>query len=222
MYTKKQIDNIYKYIKVIVDSREQENQHILNFFEENKIDYEIKKLDFGDYSFTTKENDIIGKINFEKFIAIERKNGLLEFSRNAFRDKERFERELQRKEKACFTLLIENCEGFEDITKGYYRKRKSIISIETLIKKLERLDKKRVNFDVVNNFLYDLNYYIPKTNANSFKGVLMSLEQRYKFNTIFIQNNNMSGQYIFDRFKYYLMEVMKKKNKIKEKNFLAQ
>ena len=37
-------------LEIIVDTREQQNQHILNYFGKKKIKYEIKKLDAGDYS----------------------------------------------------------------------------------------------------------------------------------------------------------------------------
>jgi hypothetical protein len=224
MYSKTQINIIDKYIKIIVDSREQKNQHILNFFEVNNINYEIKKLDFGDYSFEMDDNNIIGKINFEKFRVIERKNSLLELSGNLFKNRDRFERELNRKGKTNFTLMIEETESIENIYKGYYRSRKQRISIEKLINKLETLKKtgiKMAEFSSINNMLYDLNDYIPKTNANSYIGSLLALEQRYNFNTVFIPDKKMSGKYIYDIFKYYLREIMNKKNKIEEEKFLT-
>ena len=38
-------------IKVICDSKEKKNEHILRYFDRHGIDYEIRKLDVGDYMF---------------------------------------------------------------------------------------------------------------------------------------------------------------------------
>ena len=38
-------------IKVTCDSRERKNEHILRYFDRHGIDYEIRKLDVGDYMF---------------------------------------------------------------------------------------------------------------------------------------------------------------------------
>ena len=39
-----------KEMVVLVDSREQKNGHILDYFQRQGIAYEIQKLDYGDYS----------------------------------------------------------------------------------------------------------------------------------------------------------------------------
>jgi len=54
---------------IIIDSREQKINHILNYFYEVGQEYEVKKLDFGDYSIR----------GFESNFAIERKNGSINF-----------------------------------------------------------------------------------------------------------------------------------------------
>lgn len=38
-------------IKLQIDSREKKNEHILRYFDRHGIDYEIRKLDVGDYMF---------------------------------------------------------------------------------------------------------------------------------------------------------------------------
>ena len=40
---------LLKSLTMIVDSREQKNQHILRYFTEKNIPYRVQKLDYGDY-----------------------------------------------------------------------------------------------------------------------------------------------------------------------------
>ena len=84
-------------MKIICDSREQKNQHILKYFEKNNIEYEIKKVDEGDY-----------KLEGNDTICIERKGNLDEIMANI--TQARFKRELERaKQKGVkLIVLIEN------------------------------------------------------------------------------------------------------------------
>ena len=109
-YTDKEIKVLLKSIVILSDTREQTNGSILNFFKEKKIEYKVKKLDFGDYSFYIPKNDLlsIGRdIYFDKDIVVERK-GLSELAGNLTADRERFEKELIRKKDAKFYLMVEN------------------------------------------------------------------------------------------------------------------
>ena len=56
-------------MKLIIDTREQKINHILSHFREIGQEYEVKKLDFGDYSIK----------GFESDFAIERKNGSVRY-----------------------------------------------------------------------------------------------------------------------------------------------
>ncbi|MGL5718818.1 MAG: ERCC4 domain-containing protein [Paraclostridium sp.] len=120
--------------KIIVDTREQKINHILNKFEEgfellpshhnlyrghkpkytNQVEYEIREngLKTGDYTIeiTTKEGQII---NFADKAVVERKMGLNELCNNLYdsksKDEEglnRFERELKRSQEAGIKMYL--------------------------------------------------------------------------------------------------------------------
>ena len=93
----------------IFDTREQKNQHIINYFKKNNIEYKIQKIDEGDYKF--EGNDTI---------CVERKGNLNEIMANI--TQARFKRELKRaKQKGVkLVVLIENSSNInsiDDITK---------------------------------------------------------------------------------------------------------
>lgn len=110
---------------LLVDSREKENSHILNYMAVNKISVKEKQpLKFGDYSFI-KDN-----IDYRNQIVIERKNSLDELSLNLTSGKKdnlvnrrkRFKNEFKRAKEAGskIILLIENATQ-EDILNHNYR-----------------------------------------------------------------------------------------------------
>ena len=82
-YTDKEIETLLKTMIVLVDTREQENSHILNYFDKKKIKYMVQKLDVGDYSFMLPKNPDMGidnDIYFTNKIVIERKGSLDELA----------------------------------------------------------------------------------------------------------------------------------------------
>lgn len=109
-YTEKEVKSMLKSMVILIDTREQQNDHILKFLDKKKVKYRSKKLDFGDYSFcipANEELDIKKDIYFDKDIVIERKGSLSELAGNLTKDRERFEKELIRKKDAKMYLLIE-------------------------------------------------------------------------------------------------------------------
>ena len=86
------------------DTREQKNQHIINYFKKNNIEYKIQKIDEGDYKF--EGNDTI---------CIERKATLQEITSNIIQP--RFKRELERSKAKGIHLivLIENSSDINSI-----------------------------------------------------------------------------------------------------------
>ena len=79
-----------------VDKREQANQHILSFFDKNKINYESRSLNTGDYSFYIKQCPELG-IMWDWWadnLFIERKASLDELANNL--KEERFFNEIKR------------------------------------------------------------------------------------------------------------------------------
>lgn len=101
---------------ILVDTRENVNQHITDVFDKRGIKWVSKKLSFGDYSFSYKDK------SFETKIVFERKNSLDELSGNIAQNRERFKAELERAkaDKAKLILLVENG-SYEKILTHKYR-----------------------------------------------------------------------------------------------------
>jgi len=111
--TNKRLKEILDSITIICDSREQENSHILDYFDKHGIKHISRKLDYGDYSFELPPISDIGfneVTTFESRICVERKNSLDELSGNIAQSRERFERELQRAKEnhAKLILMVED------------------------------------------------------------------------------------------------------------------
>lgn len=93
---------------VLVDTRENENSHIIDYFQKKNIEYQIQKLDFGDYTLLLKKNPDYG-IYHDMILdyAIERKGSLEELSGNFTNDRARIEQELWRGN-GKMSFVIEN------------------------------------------------------------------------------------------------------------------
>lgn len=121
-YTEQEIKQILKSITILVDTREQKNDHILTYLKGKSITYKSYKLDFGDYSAmipANKELGIVRDIYFDKQIIIERKNSLEELSQNLAQHRERFESEWLRA-KDCRKILLIERGSYEDIFNNAY------------------------------------------------------------------------------------------------------
>ncbi|MFL0251393.1 ERCC4 domain-containing protein [Clostridium neuense] len=129
-FTETEVNKLLKEnLKVLYDTREQQNSHILDYFDRNKIPYKKQKIDEGDYTaIITKcpEKGIYRDIYFP--VAVERKNSIDELANNLAEktdthDDIRLIRELQRaKTKGIkIYLIIEDKNGMENIKKGNYR-----------------------------------------------------------------------------------------------------
>ncbi len=120
-YTDKEIKQIVDSLVVLVDTREQKNDHILKYFEQKKVQYKIQKLDYGDYSFMIPSNSELGilrDVYFSNQIIVERKGSLEELSGNLTKERDRLKKELALAPKNKI-ILIEGA-GFEDIVNGNY------------------------------------------------------------------------------------------------------
>jgi ERCC4-type nuclease len=113
---KSKIINLSDFV-LIIDSQEKENRHIIDFLNLNAIQYTVRHLNFGDYSFIYQGQ------SFQSLIAVERKNSLEELSGNLFKWRERFEREHERAKSAYrFYWLIEHG-SITDIYTAAYEER---------------------------------------------------------------------------------------------------
>lgn len=117
---KKLLDNS---LVIIVDTREQQNQHILDYFIKQKIKHEVKKVDAGDYSIKIQANSELGiHRDFYIPVVIEKKNSVDELAQS-FKERTRFENEFIRAsaDNIKVHLLVEDAAGYENILKGNYR-----------------------------------------------------------------------------------------------------
>ena len=90
-------------MRIITDSREQKNQHILEKFSNKNIPFKVKKLDFADYSIE----------GFENKVAVERKSGLNELTNCFCSGRKRFAAEFERAKEAGakMYLIVEDEQG---------------------------------------------------------------------------------------------------------------
>ena len=197
-YTDKQINQILSEMIILIDTREQENQHIKNYFEKKKINYRIEKLRTGDYSFAISKNaelNINAELSFDSIIAIERKATLEEISNNLTHERTAFENEMIRSTRLKqFYLLIETKTEIEE--KQYFEN-----GIKIIEKKIEELGR-----------LEDILYKKYKTDFNekSFFSSLISFIIRYNIKLMQINKNN-SGLLIYYILRNYLKSFLENK-----------
>ena len=96
-FNKKEIKSILDNLIICVDSREQSNQHIIDFFDKKKVRYVVEKLPFGDYSCKIKAGSFEGQekdIYFTNDFVVERKANIDEICSNLKEDASRLKKEL--------------------------------------------------------------------------------------------------------------------------------
>jgi hypothetical protein len=84
-FSDKEINEILKNIVILIDTREQANNHVTDWFNKNKISYKIQKVDYGDYSCYLPVGTFEGQVRdiyFTNDIAIERKSCIDELAMN--------------------------------------------------------------------------------------------------------------------------------------------
>lgn len=115
-YSDTEINALLKELTIIIDRREQSNNHIVEYFDKKKVKYIDRSMSVGDYS------AMLGEATLEHSISCEKKSGIDELCSNLTADRERFEREFQRAK--CngtkVFLIIENA-SWSDIFLHNYR-----------------------------------------------------------------------------------------------------
>lgn len=116
------IKGLIKDMIVLVDTREKNNKHILNYFYQNNINYRIDKLEYGDYSFLIPGTAAGTNIYFHRQICIERKSSLEELSGNLAQSRDRFENEFLRagNDGCKVYLMVEDVKGYTGIIEHQY------------------------------------------------------------------------------------------------------
>ena len=138
-YTLEQIKKMLKEMIILVDSREQKNGHILDYFQRQGIAYEVQKLDYGDYSCKIPAMAAGRDIYFHDSIVIERKNSLEELSGNLAQHRDRFEMEfLKARNTGCkIYLMVEDPRGYTAICNHTYRTQFNPVSYVASLKTFE-------------------------------------------------------------------------------------
>lgn len=171
-FTDNEIKKLLKDLVIIVDTREQQNQHILDYFNQKEINYEIKKVDAGDYTVKLSacpEMNLLRDIYIP--VTIEKKNSVDELA-GSFKDRTRFENEFIRAagSNTKIFLLVEDGHGYENIVRGNYQSQYEPKALLASLKTFESrynitttfLDKKYSG-----NFIYHtLKYYLYESLKN--------------------------------------------------------
>lgn len=168
---------------ILYDTREQQNQHILDYFDKSKLGYKKQKVDEGDYTAVITKREDMGIYRDIYFpVVIERKNSIDELAGNICEKKDdnrgnsRLERELDRaKTKGLMVfLLIEDKNGKQTILNEDYR---SNISKKALEGKLESMqieylkgviytDKANAGREIVMKLYYGIRYFLKQGNLD--------------------------------------------------------
>lgn len=118
---------------ILIDSREKQIQHIINYFTHKNIPYKKQTLPIGDYSCYLPRNEELGIVRDLYFpVTIERKATVDELVGNfVASNRTRFENELIRaKNNVHFLLVVEQPTGFSSIINDNYQSKmhpKSVI-----------------------------------------------------------------------------------------------
>jgi hypothetical protein len=112
-------EHILKNAVILIDTREQENSHIISYLDKKEIKHQSVKLSYGDYGLLIPKNEIYGFMQDVVLdFAIERKGSLEELSGNFTNDRDRIEHELWRGN-GKLDLLVENGSIDDIIAKNY-------------------------------------------------------------------------------------------------------
>jgi ERCC4-type nuclease len=163
-FTDAEVKQLLGSLVVLVDTREQENGHILSYFDQKKILYEKRALPHGDYSIKIPKIEELGvnrDIFFDNSVIVERKGSLDELAGNLTKDRTRFESELIRAKGANIALMIENA-TYTDLVMGRYRSEynaKSFVATLATYSARYGLDVNFVDKELAGNWIYHRLYY---------------------------------------------------------------
>ncbi len=147
-YSDAELKKLLKNLCIVIDTREQVNKHITDYFDKKKIKYKIRKLDQGDYSCYIESNEETKPLGvtrdwyFDNKIAVERKNSVDELIQS-IKDRDRFENEFARLKMYGIKvhMIIEDKDFYTKLATGDYRseykKESAVASYETLISRYD-------------------------------------------------------------------------------------
>lgn len=129
---------------IVVDTREQKNQHITKWFDEKGIKWCNEKLDWGDYTIKTDCPHIFRDLHLQDICVVERKANLEEISSNLTHNRDRFDAEFLRS-KGTVYLLIENA-VYEDIDLGNYSTKFNQKAFRASLRRFEHAYKLHIHY----------------------------------------------------------------------------
>jgi len=166
-YTETEINKILKTLTIVVDTRENKNQHIIDYLRKKDIPIKLKTLKTGDYSAYIPKNEELG-ITRDLYLngCLERKNSIDELTGNLGKDKRSaFENELIRASQNPFVLIVEDKDGYEKILKGDYRSQYDPKALLGSLKTFEiryRFSMVYIDKLCTGNYIYHHFYYMAK------------------------------------------------------------
>lgn len=164
---KQDIKEMVNNIIVLVDTREQKNDHILEYFDKFNIKYKLQKLDYGDYSFMIAKNKVVNyDIYFDNIFVIERKNSIDELAGNFGKDRSRIKSEFSHLKMLDIKsyIFVEDNLFDKHIREGTYRSKFSPQSLYSSLKAFENkyntmirpISKQYIGSEIYNSFKYYL------------------------------------------------------------------
>ncbi|MEG2918293.1 MAG: ERCC4-type nuclease [Clostridium sp.] len=207
-FTDKELKETLDKLVILVDTREQANQHIIDWFDKAKKPYKVQKVDYGDYScylpvgsFKGQERDVY----FTDDIAIERKFCIDELAMN-LKDNKTNINEIKQE---IVDLLGEKY--LEKVLKTDYNRLKS---------EFAHLNKYDIEFFIFmedKNFDENIrmgNYRAQYEKATLYKR-LKALEREFK-TMIRPTDKSVMGSEIYNTLRYGVRNVLKNKGYIEE------
>lgn len=115
-YNDAELKQLLSSIVIVYDTREQKNNHILDYLKSKKVVVINNKLDVGDYTCFIPKNIDLGIVRDTYIpVVIERKNSLDELSGNFAQNRDRFESEMLRANGIKLILMVEDSSGIDGI-----------------------------------------------------------------------------------------------------------
>lgn len=173
-FTDSEIKDILKTLVIIYDTREQQNAHILSYFDKRGITYKKQKLDVGDYSCMIPKNPNIG-IMRDIYLqsVVERKASLDEICTNLQKSTQTaFENELIRSKDYKFVLFVEQSDFDERLMNGEYISRYDPKSLKARLESFKAkynfeivpMDKKMIGHNIYHRFYYQARHILKTGN----------------------------------------------------------
>ena len=172
-FSDKEIDTLLKNLVIIMDSREKNSFHIIDYFNQKGIKMKIQKLDVGDYSFFIESNEetiplgVTRDLYFNSYV--ERKNSVDEICSNLSKDKQQaFINELTRSLGSRFVLFVEDPNFDDNIVKHNYRSKYDPKALRGRLDSLQAkynfeirpVDKNLMGHLIYHRFKYQAKHYL--------------------------------------------------------------